>query len=405
MSIKAIRIHNLLSFSDINISNIEDVNCVIGKNNVGKSNVLKCLRYFYEKLDGKKVVPLELNSKYSSTGYITITYDANRIKSIVKRARASESKFLTHIWKSFFSDNDTSFASAEGEISLTLNINSDDSVRWSIKSKEKREIIKYLYPFFYIETRHIDLYDWDLLWHLVGTVKPIGSNVVNRDDLVIHLNSKISKNNNSYMNHVNLIQQITDTKNYTKKEKFLNYIKIGLEGQTFHVEGNDIRTQSDGTNSHKFILLFLKLLISLTRTSYIHPFVYIDEPEVGLHPKKNEDLITEVHDTYVKYKSTSKDVFVGKYKTPNPKIFFATHSPNILKQIVRLFGNDQQVLHFSKHNDVTVIKKMNSQYDDSRFINVFSDNEARLFFSSFIFFVEGSTELELFRNKSLQNVY
>lgn len=405
MSVKAIRIYNILSFSDMNISNIEDVNCIIGKNNVGKSNLLKCLKYFYEKLDDKKVIPLELNSKYTSSGYITITYDTERIKKIVKRKRASKSKFLTHIWKSFFSENDSGFASVEGEISLTLKIASDDSISWSIKSKEKRELIKYLYPFFYIETRHIDLYDWDLLWHLVGTVKPIGSNLVDRDELVEHLNDKISKNNNSYVNHVNLIQQITDTKGYTKKEKFLNYIKVGLEGQTFHIDGESIATQSDGTNSHKFILLFLKLLISLSRTSYIHPFVYIDEPEIGLHPKKNEDLISEVYKTYLSYRRESENVEVGKYKTPNPKIFFASHSPNILKQIIRLYGCNQQVLHFSKNKKDTVVRKMNSQYDDVRFVNIFSDNEARLFFSSFIFFVEGPTELELFRNKSLQSAY
>ncbi|WP_299569728.1 retron Eco8 family effector endonuclease [uncultured Shewanella sp.] len=410
MSIKSIRICNVLSFNNIYVTKLEDVNCIIGKNNVGKSNLLKCIKYFYEKLDGKKVLPLELNSKYSSSGYIEIIYDTTRIGKIVRRKRATKSGYLTHIWKTLFSDETNGNSLSEREevstLSLTLTIKSDDSVSWSTKNDKKKELIRTLYPFFCIETRHIDLYNWDLLWNLVSGIKPIGTKVVKREDVVNYLNEKISIGNDSYKKHVELIQSITDAKGYSPKEKFLNYIKVGIEGQTFHHNGESITLQSDGTNSHQFIYLFLKLLISLSRTSYIHPIVYIDEPETGLHPKKNEDLLTDIFDVYNDYKNTSGEWEVGKYSTPYPRIILATHSPNILKQSIRLFDCNQQVLHFSKgDNGKTVIKKMNSQYDDPRFLNVFSDNEARLFFSSFIFFVEGSTELELFRSKALIKIF
>ncbi|MCQ3996729.1 hypothetical protein FK506_26790, partial [Klebsiella pneumoniae] len=53
----------------------------------------------------------------------------------------------------------------------------------------------------------------------------------------------------------------------------------------------------------------------------------------------------------------------------------------------------------------TKISKLNSQYSDLRFINMFSDNEARLFFSEYILFVEGSTEMEVFQNSSLARIY
>ncbi len=36
---------------------------------------------------------------------------------------------------------------------------------------------------------------------------------------------------------------------------------------------------------------------------------------------------------------------------------------------------------------------------------MFSDNEARLFFSEYILFVEGSTEMEVFQNSSLARIY
>lgn len=64
--------------------------------------------------------------------------------------------------------------------------------------------------------------------------------------------------------------------------------------------------QSDGTNSFKYIEIFLSLLISLTRRDYITPIVFIDEAEIGLHPKKSELLIENLHDIYMSFKKTKK---------------------------------------------------------------------------------------------------
>ncbi|EAQ2328059.1 hypothetical protein E3J31_17225, partial [Salmonella enterica] len=41
MGIKSIKIKNLLSYDEIHISDIKDINCIIGRNNTGKSNLLK----------------------------------------------------------------------------------------------------------------------------------------------------------------------------------------------------------------------------------------------------------------------------------------------------------------------------------------------------------------------------
>ncbi|EAM9694118.1 ATP-binding protein, partial [Salmonella enterica] len=173
--------------------------------------------------------------------------------------------------------------------------------------------------------------------------------------------------------------------------------------QTFQIDGKKLEIQSDGTNSFKYIEIFLSLLISLTRRDYITPIVFIDEPEIGLHPKKSEQLIENLYEIYMSFKKSKEGIEQNKYATPYPNIFMSTHSPNILKSVVKEFGINQQVLHFSMLNENTNIRKMNSTYDDHRFLNIFNDNEARLFFSEFIFFVEGVTEQELFSNKLLTN--
>tara|TARA_Y100000588_G_C14260310_1_gene927340 strand:+ start:190 stop:2445 length:2256 start_codon:yes stop_codon:yes gene_type:complete len=405
MAIQSIRVKNLLSFDDVFINNIQDVNCIVGKNNVGKSNLLKLMRYFYSKLNGERVLPPELYSNYNSNGSITIRFNTTRIKTIVT-GKNNNSAFLKHIYNTLFpGQRRTPFnnnALDESYIDLTLTIFKDDSTKWSTSNKEILKLIYILYPFIDIETRHIDLYDWNRIWNLISRLSSFNVKKVDSDEVINYLDSKISNGTGHYKDYIEKVESIVDTKAYSYRDKVLSYIKVGLQGHDFTNSGQDLDIQSDGTNSHRFIEIILKLLIVLTRREYITPTIYIDEPEVGLHPKLNEDLIQTFHRVYSQFLKTKKEKEPGKYKTPYPKLIISTHSPNVLKYVVRLFKDKQQVIHFSKlKNKGTQVSKLNSQYKDARFLNIFSDNEARLFFSSFILFVEGATELEIFRNYKL----
>ena len=416
MAIHSIRIKNLLSFDDVLINDIHDINCIIGKNNVGKSNLLKLLRYFYQKLNNEKVLPPSLNSNYDSHGSITIQYDITRIKSIVT-GKNNNSPFLKHIFNILFKDTvKYSFGffrldkpnkdEKKSYLTLTLTIFKDDSIKWSIDNEKIREIISILYPFFDIETRHINLYDWDRIWSLICRLSSFNIKKITNNEVIDFIDDKISNGNGSYKEYVKQVEKIIDTKNYSYQEKVLSYIKVGLKGHDFTNVGQDLSFQSDGTNSHKFIELLLTLLITLTRREFITPIIYIDEPEIGLHPKLNEKLVSTIYSVYNSFEKTKDEKEKGKYKTPYPKLFMATHSPSILKTTIKSFKEKQQVLHFSKKKSSgTQITKLNSKYEDHRFLNVFSDNEARLFFSDYILFVEGSTELEVFSNDKLTKIF
>jgi len=414
MGIKSIKIKNLLSFDELTINDFKDINCIVGRNNSGKSNLLKLIRFFYDKLEGKRELPPTLNSKYSAFGTITIIYDTSRIKQIVtSETNKGKSNFFKHIYNTLFKEEkkknifsliDVDSRDKESTYELTLKVNSNDSIEWSTKNKDIINIINYLYPFFDIETRHIDLYDWNKLWNIVSRLKSFNINKLKQDDIVDFFNDKLSPDGDGYKEYIQKIQNATQTNKYSYREKVLNYVKAGLKGETFLIDEQSLEMQSDGTNSHRFIKITLELLISLTRRDYINPTIYIDEPEVGLHPKRNEELIYKLFDIYDSFKKPKKikGKRKGKYKTPYPNIIFATHSPNIVKEVIKLFQVNQQILHFSKDNkDNTIVQKMNSTYQDNRFLNIFSDNEARLFFSNFILFVEGETELEIFGTKKL----
>lgn len=408
MAIYSIRIKNILSFDDILITEIKDINCIIGKNNVGKSNLLKVIKYFYNKLNDERALPPELYSNYNSYGSITIRYETTRIKKIVT-GKNNNSPFLKHVYNTLFKREKNQFFPLDNSCSffdITLRIYNDESIRWSVEDEKVRKLLSILYPFFDIETRHIDLYDWNRVWNLISQLSSFNLKRITNEDVIDYLDDKISDGKGSYRNYISKVEEIIDTKSYSYRDKVLSYIKVGLKGHDFLNFGEELKIQSDGTNSHKFIEIILKLLIVLTRREYITPIVYIDEPEIGLHPKLNENLISSLHDIYISFEKTKDCIEKGRYKTPYPKVIFSTHSPNILKHTVRLFKEKQQIIHFSKaDNSGTRVNKLNSQYKDQRFLNIFSDNEARLFFSNYILFVEGATELEVFRNYKLASKF
>lgn len=413
MSIKSIRIKNLLSFDDFIIKDFADINCIIGRNNVGKSNLLKIITFFYNCLSGEiKELP-QLNSSYSSYGEITLCFNTVRLEDVV-RSTKGKSPYQKHIYKTLFKSEINQWeyllnkSRNKETFTLSLRINKNNSISWSDNDKNIRDIIYRIYPFLYIDTRRINLYDWSDVWEMVSKLKFLNTNNLSRDNLVDFIDNKVSNKSNSYKEYVNTIRNIAKTAPYDYRDLILNYIKVGLEGHSFNINGFDLTTQSDGTNSYQFLEIFLHLVIMLTRREFITPTIFVDEPEIGLHPKKGEELIENLHHRYRSLKNDEAFRVSGKYRNPFPVILLSTHSPNILKTVVRLFNhkNEHRVFHFILDvKKVTSCSLMRSQFDDNRFLSVFNDNEARLFFSNFILFVEGETELELFGNLILKSLF
>ena len=102
MSIKSIEIKNLLSFENLKIEEVNDINCVVGQNNVGKSNLLKILKFFYGKMEGKRELPPELYSNYDPIGFIKLEFDTELIHRIV---RNRQSPYFEKISKTLFNES------------------------------------------------------------------------------------------------------------------------------------------------------------------------------------------------------------------------------------------------------------------------------------------------------------
>jgi len=389
------------------IDNVKDINCIVGKNNVGKSNILKALRFFYGKLEGRRELAPELNSNYTPFGSITLVFDTERLHRIV---RSSTNPYFRRVNSILFkkiivkSENNPTSESSEPQLitnyPLTLHIRNDGLTEWSIKNKNAIEFLNTIYPFFEVDARHMNLHEWDKIWNMVSSLKMINFNKIPPKDIENFFNKKLGEKNKSYSRLISIIDDAISTKKFTYKERILNYIKLGLKGDRFEINGESLDFQSDGTNAYNFTNTLLTLLIALTRSEYITPFIFLDEPELGLHPKLNENLISNIHANFIKYGVKKNG---EKIKTKMPSIFISTHSPNIVKEVIKKFQGKHQILHISKDNGkASKLRKLHSTYEDSNFLSTFSDNEARLYFSDYILFVEGQTELEAFGNLALK---
>ncbi|TOQ67422.1 AAA family ATPase, partial [Vibrio parahaemolyticus] len=167
MSIISIKISNLLSFQELDLKNINDINCFVGTNNAGKSNLFKIIQYFYSQIEGERILSPTLNSNYTSYGEIEIEFDLSRIRKIVtaSRGNAQQSAFFKHIYTTMFNIEADVFGfllkkkrqkdkSDLGEkFKLGLIVNKDGTSSWKNGNQQIRSLISYLFPFFAIDAR------------------------------------------------------------------------------------------------------------------------------------------------------------------------------------------------------------------------------------------------------------
>ena len=404
MGIKKIRIENLLSFALIEIDELSTITCTLGKNNSGKSNLFKLISFFYKALEGGRHMSPELNSNYNAMGSVEITFDTAHINKLVHSSKNVSNNFFKKVRESLFpKKNNSTFSSLmnelsleNNELSLVLYIRNDGTFYFSNDNRKFKKILLDIFPLFEIDARQLNLHNWNEMWGFLGKLRPF-----NAVDFQNELKEMISDNDllKTYKNNLDEVNTFSNTTNYSYKDKIVNFLKVGLKGDKFEFDGFELAQTSDGTNSFNHIITVCRLISYLSKKTYQTPIVYIDEPELGLHPKKNEQLIYDLAGVLDEYYKTVKGTTL---KNPQPKFIFSTHSPNIVKQVIKSFNSKHKIFHFSKNKSGTTdISSARSNYSDQNFLSNFSDNEARLFFSSFILFVEGRTEKELFENHSL----
>ncbi len=393
MSIVSIKISNFKSIDNIYLSfnKGENIHCLLGKNGVGKTNVFAAINYFYENLCDTQIHDVvDVLNGYNSVCEISITYDLTCFE------HKMNSEFLEKCFETIRKEANEYKCKLKckntkiGSIRLTLKQDKLGNIKWNQKI-EVRKIIGKLYPLYVINTRKLDLGTWDKLW---STINDLNSDVpkVRDDEANEILDEAFSKIYSKYESRRRFVDDLfhengiaLDKYHNVQRFKYMFMTRYG--GDVFLNDGRNLDYYSDGINSFLYIKLLFSTICKISSLSCKNPLILLDEPEIGLHEAKIEELIAKICEV------VNKDVFV-MMNTHSPKIVLELITNNQDINIYRLFLKRQ---HTSiRQLDVNWLRSLK---------HIITTKETSCYFSDYLLFVEGESEYQVFCSKELKKLF
>lgn len=387
MGVTRINIRNYKSIKRVSI-NLErsryDLQCFIGINGSGKSNLLDAIKYFYDMMidENNKQRIIDTNNNYLQSAEIELEYDFCQLAK--KNTNPYYDEQLLDLVE-YFVDN---------RIRLKMIQYKDGTVKWYPREMDlnSRRVIYKLFPIFFIDTRFVSLQNWAEVWNNISDIS-IGKLNIDKNDIIESIDELMSDAyGEKYEKTIKIINDVfeqekikIDESNFY--EQYIDLLKLRLGGEKFLSNENKLAYYSDGLNSLKYIKLIIMLISQLSSTGWKNPLLIIDEPEIGLHSSYIEELVSCIQGNINK----------------NVNMILSTHSPHLVSEIIK---NDISISiwRIFYNNDYSYFEKMKDIIDDNQKYLV-DDIETSCYFSNALLFVEGKSERQLFGNRRLLQLY
>lgn len=392
MSLIRVKVENFKSIKNCDIS-LAELNVLIGENGTGKTNILEAIQYFYENLTASKISDLvfDQNNRYSNEIRITLYFDFSEFVKISKSNVAEDLSSDKNKYSGYYRSIIAIASKSKNHIiPITMSQIKGKTITWNY-SYEDRFIFKSLFPFFYIDTRNLDIEQWQYIWNILGELGKVSND--ERKILEDSVQRILLDGSMEISKKVIGIEKIFAAANVsikpaTSKEFARNLSKIFFSGDTIQQNGKNLRYYSTGTNSVKYIELLLRSIDEIAKTKLKEPVILLDEPEISLHPLYIDELTEALTDISTKL-----------------RILISTHSARLTKNIINS-SNNVKLYNVKLMDYYTVIQNMKrfSQYSPESKYRV-DDDHINSYFSRAIIFVEGETELELFSNPYIQMLF
>lgn len=171
--LKRIELKNCKSIKNLDVK-IDKLNCIIGKNGVGKTTFIRSLQYFYNSLVGGKnnFLIFDQNNPYNEYAEISLTFDFKYFYNVIKVYKTKlllgeikQSRFMEYI------EELCSFADSNNCLKIKLLVDKNEEVQWIPNLSFKlRSVIKTIYPFYFISPKNNiqSDSDWGTLWEMIG---------------------------------------------------------------------------------------------------------------------------------------------------------------------------------------------------------------------------------------------
>ena len=391
-------IKNFKSIKKCDIS-LSELNVIIGENGTGKTNLLAAISYFYHNLTNMQISEkvFDENNRYSNECRISLVYDFSELVKISKSnadeawefqdERPTEKTRYSGYYKTIISMAERT---RDKRVYVELSQIKGKTIQWNCPYEE-RMIIKSLFPIFYIDTRNLDVTEWNYVWSILGELAKVSN--ADRKKLETKIGKILLDDEHETSRKLKVIKDIFSAADVSvqpamSKEFATNLAKIFFSGETIQQRGKQLEYYSTGTNSVKYIEILIKSIDALSRTKLKEPIVLFDEPETSLHTSYLDELAEAI-------------IGVGTRMS----IIISTHSPRLTKNL--LISNRNTSLYNVKlvdnYSTIYPMKKFTVYSPTSKYR--VTDEHINSYFSKAALFVEGETEQELFANPYIKLLF
>lgn len=362
------------------------INCLIGKNGVGKTTIDKAIMYFYEMAKNPYALKdvIDKRNPYIQKMSIEICFDFTNLYGHREH-------------NSFVEKDIDEFSSYINNNKLVIKYlqHKNGEVEWyPINDRYKIQKVLKIFPVYMIQTKIIDIMAWAELWNIVTDIAITG---IKEDEIIVRglLKDNFEKIYGSkYAKVINVVDNVIKREQLSVNEKdfknrFKNALMLNFGGEVFMYDDQRVDYYSDGINSLKYLSLLLNLLSELSRLSWKEVTVILDEPEISLHLQFIEELANVIVEV-----------------ASNVKFLIATHSTRLISTLLRETMGELKVVcnQVCVKGGYTYISYISDIVKDKEKY-LMRDNEAESYFADALVFVEGQTEIQLLKNKNIVNLF
>lgn len=387
MTIKRIRINGYKSIKNCDLY-IGKENLFVGENGSGKSNFISAIKYFYSNLvhKNKSEYVFDENNKYCNEVLISIDYDLSEIHAAAKKNKERYESYYRKIYSIYNKGHN-------GILKVEMRQIKNAKITWNIGYSD-RQIIKNVFDIYDLNDSKAEEDKWNLIWVLLGHYfkSPEVLNKVIKEKLKSGLleTEELKGLNKKY----EILDDILEKeglrfKEWTNREYSSQLMKLLFLGDEFIKDNRGLNYFSRGTDLFNFYSITIGIIGQISINKMKRPIILFDEPENNLHHK------------YV-------DKFVDLLNSRSNKLSFiiSTHSSRIMKNAIRtdLIYN---TVHVSKNpSGYSSYRKISlSRNTDRRHMYHLSDEDANAYFSRYMILIEGETELEVFNNIAIKEIF
>ncbi|MFC5602569.1 retron Eco8 family effector endonuclease [Sporosarcina koreensis] len=375
--IQFIHVQGFKSLEDVFVNGEDHIQSFIGKNGSGKTTLFKAIKYFFDNLieDNYSEEYYDQNNRYNYELKIKIRFNLSRL--IDSNKRVANNNYTEKIKRSLAQLKE------KDSFTLVLTQNKRKGIQWNLPY-EYRYLIHNSHPIYLISTHETDFQKWDFIWEIIGSL----GNIFDYEESTSFNNVFTGKTAENFKENVKYIENVFESSGYnlqkeSNQSQLAAIYQLALRGSKINRDGFELNYFSTETNSLSYLKLLVTLVQKLEQEKVKSPIIIIDEPELGLHPQ----YIDEIKDL----------LFLSK----GIQFFISTHSSRYLAEVMR---QGESVYKFYLKDKYSVLNKI-PKLTNARSRIIFSEREASYYFGSFILIVEGQSELEVFKNPKIQELF